>query len=108
MYLFQTMTKCITLRDTCSFIHMFVFIKSIFAFKGVDLGYPKIFPSFIFIPLFCSFHCFARAYLQTGYSDMLDISYLFNNNTLKCIKANVTLKNRHIDIIAPNLTNFYR
>jgi hypothetical protein len=26
--------------------------------------------------LFCSFHCFARAYLQTGYSDMLDISYL--------------------------------
>ena len=26
MYLFQTMTKCITLRDTCSFIHMFVFI----------------------------------------------------------------------------------
>jgi hypothetical protein len=41
-------TKFITLRDTCSFIHMFVFIKSIFAFKGVDLGYPKIFPSFIF------------------------------------------------------------
>ena len=26
MYLFQTMTKCITLRDACSFIHMFVFI----------------------------------------------------------------------------------
>ena len=48
MYLFQTITKFITLRDTCSFIHMFVFIKSIFAFKGVDLGYPKIFPSFIF------------------------------------------------------------
>jgi hypothetical protein len=22
-------------------------------------------------PLFCSFHCFARDYLQTGYSDML-------------------------------------
>jgi hypothetical protein len=32
-------------------------------------------------PLFCSFHCFARDYLQSGYSDMLDISYLFNNNT---------------------------
>ena len=39
--------------------------------------------------LFCSFHCFARAYLQTGYSDMLDISYLFNNNILKCIKAKI-------------------
>jgi len=24
--MFQTMTKCITLLDTCSFIHMFVFI----------------------------------------------------------------------------------
>jgi hypothetical protein len=33
--------------------------------------------------------CFARDYLQTGYSDMLDISYLFNNNTLKCIKAKI-------------------
>ena len=38
-------------------------------------------------PIFCSFQCFARDYLQRGYSDMLDISYLFNNNTLKCIKA---------------------
>jgi hypothetical protein len=41
-------------------------------------------------PLFCSFHCFACDYLQTGYSDMLDISYLFNN-TLKCIKAKTLL-----------------
>jgi hypothetical protein len=32
-------------------------------------------------PLFCSFHCFARDYIQTGYSDRLDISYLFNNIT---------------------------
>ena len=40
-------------------------------------------------PLFYSFHCFARDYLQTGYSDMLDISYLFNNNTHKCIKAKI-------------------
>jgi hypothetical protein len=38
------------------------------------------------IPPFCSFHCIARDYLQTGYSDMLDIS---------------------VDIIAPNFTNFY-
>ena len=37
---------------------------------------------------FCSFHCFARDYLQTGYSDMLDISYLFNS-TLKCIKPEI-------------------
>jgi hypothetical protein len=36
-------------------------------------------------PFFCSFHCFARDYLQTGYSDMLDISYLFNNNTLSSV-----------------------
>jgi hypothetical protein len=57
---------------------------------------------------FWSFHCIARDYLQTGYSDMLDISYLFNN-TLKCIKPEIfPLKNRHIDIIAPNDTNFYR
>jgi hypothetical protein len=40
-------------------------------------------------PLVCSCHCFARDYLQTGYSDMLDISYLFNNNTLMCIKAKI-------------------
>jgi hypothetical protein len=40
-------------------------------------------------PPFCNFPCFARDYLQTGYSDMLDISYLFNNNTLKCIKAKI-------------------
>jgi hypothetical protein len=38
-------------------------------------------------PPFCNLHCFARDYLQSGYSDMLDISYLFNNNTLKFIKA---------------------
>ena len=40
-------------------------------------------------PPFCSFHCFAHDYLQAGYSDMLDISYLFSNNTLKCIKAKI-------------------
>ena len=40
-------------------------------------------------PPFCSFHCIARDYLQTGYSDMLDISYLLHNNTLKCIKAKI-------------------
>ena len=38
---------------------------------------------------------FARDYLQTGYSDMLDISYLFNNNTLKCIKAKIFLSIRN-------------
>ena len=46
-------------------------------------------------PLFCNLHCFARDYLQTGYSDMLDISYLFNNNTLKCIKAKIFLSIRN-------------
>jgi hypothetical protein len=39
--------------------------------------------------LFCSVHCFACDYLQAGFSEMLDISYLFNNNTLKCIKAKI-------------------
>jgi hypothetical protein len=33
--------------------------------------------------------CFARDYLQTRYSDMLDISFLFNNNTSKSIKAKI-------------------
>jgi hypothetical protein len=32
---------------------------------------------------------FGHDYLQTGYSYMLYISYLFNNNTLKCIKAKI-------------------
>jgi hypothetical protein len=32
---------------------------------------------------------FAHDYLQTGYSYMLSISYLFNNNTPKCIKAKI-------------------
>ena len=40
-------------------------------------------------PFVCRFHCFVRDYLQTGYSDLLDISYLFNNYTLKCIKAKI-------------------
>ena len=35
-------------------------------------------------------------YLQTGYSDMLDISYLFNNNTLKCIKAKIVPFNQNL------------
>jgi hypothetical protein len=65
---------------------------------------------------------FAHDYLQTGYSYMLSISYLFINNTLKCNKAkifpfnqswlistkNVIVKYIHIDIIAPNFTNFNR
>ena len=32
---------------------------------------------------------FAHDYLQTGYSYVLSISYLFINNTLKCIKAKI-------------------
>jgi hypothetical protein len=34
-------------------------------------------------PLFSQFPLFERDYLQTGYSYMLDISYLLNNNTVK-------------------------
>jgi hypothetical protein len=35
------------------------------------------------------FPLFERDYLQTGYSYMLDISYLLNNNTIKCIKIKI-------------------
>jgi len=38
-------------------------------------------------PFFPISTAFADDYLQIGYSYMLDISQLFNNNTLKCIKA---------------------
>ena len=40
-------------------------------------------------PLFSQFPLFERDYLQTGYSYMLDISYLLNNNTVKCIKIKI-------------------
>ena len=48
-------------------------------------------------PFYCSFHCFARDYLQTGYSDMLDISYLFNNSSLKSVlmpKYSLSIRNK--------------
>ena len=41
------------------------------------------------IPPFSQFPLFARDYLQTGYQYMLDISYLLNINTVKCIKAKI-------------------
>jgi hypothetical protein len=40
-------------------------------------------------PLFPQFSLFERDYLQTGYSYMLDISYLLYNNTVKCIKVKI-------------------
>ena len=40
-------------------------------------------------PLFSQFPLFEGDYLQTGYSYMLDIPYLFNNNTPKCIKDKI-------------------
>jgi hypothetical protein len=70
----------------CNDGYMSILQYDIFWWKLID----RIFNTNVVLrasPLFCSFHCFARDYLQTGYSDMLDISYLLNNNTLKCIKV---------------------
>ena len=74
-------------------VYMSILQCDIFWWKLIDRNFfNPIFNTNVVLkasPLFCSFHCFAPDYLQTGYSDMLDISYLFNNNTLKCIKAKI-------------------
>jgi hypothetical protein len=78
----------------CNDVYMSILQCDIFWWKLIDRNFfNPIFNTKVVLrvsPLFCSFHCFARDYLQTGYSDMLDISYLFNNNTLKCIKAKIS------------------
>ena len=67
----------------CNDVYMSIFQCDIFWWKLIDRNFfNPIFNTKVVLrasPLFCSFHCFARDYLQTGYSDMLDISYLFNN-----------------------------
>jgi hypothetical protein len=77
----------------CNDVYMSILQCSIFWWKLIDrkFFYP-IFNTKVVLrasPFFRNLHCFARDYLQTGYSDMLDISYLFNNNILKCIKAKI-------------------
>ena len=69
----------------CSDVYMSFLQCDNFLWKLIDRNFFNTKVVLRASPLFCSFHCFARDYLQTGYSDMLDISYLFNNNTLKCI-----------------------
>jgi hypothetical protein len=80
----------------CNDVYMSILQCDIFWWKLIDRNFfNPIFNTKVVLgasPLFCSFHCFARDYLQTGYSDMLDIPYLFNNNTLKCIKAKIRNK----------------
>jgi hypothetical protein len=77
----------------CNDVYMSILQHDIFWWKLIDrIFFNPIFNTKVVLrafPLFCSLHCFALDYLQTGYSDMLDISYLFNNNTLKCIKAKI-------------------
>ena len=77
----------------CSDVYMSLLQCEHFWWKLIDMNLfnPIFYPNVVLraSPLVCSFQCFARDYLQTGYSDMLDISYLFNNNTLKCIKAKI-------------------
>ena len=77
----------------CNDVYMSILQCDIFWWKLIDRNFfNPIFNTKVILrasPLFCSFHCFACDYLQTGYSDMLDISFLFNNNTLKCIKAKI-------------------
>jgi hypothetical protein len=50
-----------------------------FWWKLIDMNLfnPIFYPNVVLraSPLVCSFQCFARDYLQTGYSDMLDISW---------------------------------
>ena len=74
-------------------VYLSILQCDIFCWKLIDMNFFNlIFNTNVVLrafPLFSSFHCFARYYLQTGYLDMLDISYLFNNNTLKCIKAKI-------------------
>ena len=77
----------------CNDVYMYILQCDIFWRKLIDRNFfnptfnTKVVPQGI--PPFCNLHCFARDYLQTGYSDMLDISYVFNNNTLKCNKAKI-------------------
>jgi hypothetical protein len=77
----------------CNDVYMSILQCDIFWWKLIDRNFfNPIFNTKVVLrasPLFCSFHCFVCDYLQTGYSNMLDISYLFNNNTLKCIKAKI-------------------
>ena len=44
-------------------------------FRFLNQGGPRS------ISPFCSFHCYTRDYLQAGYSDMLDISYLLKKHS---------------------------
>jgi hypothetical protein len=68
-------------RIWCNYIYMSILQCGIFWWKLIDRNFFNTKVVLRASPFFCSFHCFARDYLQTGYSDMLDISYLFNNNT---------------------------
>ena len=65
----------------CNDVYMSILQCEIFWWKLIDRNffYP-IFNTKV-VPFFAISTVFARDYLQTGYSDMLDISYLFNNNT---------------------------
>ena len=76
----------------CNDVYMSILQCDIFWWKLIDRNFfNPIFNTKVVLratPLFFSFHRFACDYLQTGYSDMLDISYLFNN-TLKCIKSKI-------------------
>jgi hypothetical protein len=45
-------------------------------------------------PLFCSFHCFARDYLHTGYSDMLDMYSITTLSSVLKPKYSLSIRNK--------------
>ena len=78
----------------CNYVYMYILYCSIFWWKLIDrIFFKQMFNTRMvpqgIPPFFPQFPLFARDYLQTGYSYMLDISYLLNNNTVKCIKAKI-------------------
>jgi hypothetical protein len=57
----------------CNDVYMSILQCDIFWWKLIDRNFFNTKVVLRTSPLFCSFHCFARDYLQTGYSDMLEI-----------------------------------
>ena len=79
----------------CNDVYISILQCDIFWWKLIDRNFfNPIFNTKVVLrasPLLCSFHCFARDYLQTGYSDMLDISYLFNLTLSSVLKPKYSL-----------------
>ena len=86
----QTVKVC---KICCNDVYMYILYCDILWWKVIDRNFLNhIFNTGMVsqgIHPFSYFNCFAHEYVQTGYSYMPDISYLFNNITLKCIRAKI-------------------